>query len=133
MVTNSFVDRAEIDDLALRVRGEVLQPGDPAYEDARNGAETWPTVIIRCVDPEDIIAAVNFARESGQTLSFRYGRETADEPVIDQGIVIDLSSLRPSDRRQEQQRSRDDGAVVADAPFGAAASLWSQQRVRPQV
>ena len=49
------------------VRGDVIEPGDSGYDEARalyNAMiDKRPALIARCADVADVIAAVNFARE----------------------------------------------------------------------
>ncbi len=53
--------------LTSNVRCEVILPGKAAYEAERkvwNGTfDRYPAVIVRCVDADDVRAAINFARE----------------------------------------------------------------------
>ena len=85
--------------LALNVRGELILPGDPAYEAARrvwNGAsDRHPALIVRCADVEDVIAAITFAREQGMAVSVRSGGHSmAGYGTNDGGMVIDLSDMK---------------------------------------
>ena len=58
----------EITTLAVALRGEVLTPDKPGYDQARivwNGAiDKRPAVIARCAGVADVIDAVNFARRT---------------------------------------------------------------------
>ena len=72
---------------------------DPAYDDARhvwNGLiDRSPTLIIRPTGTADVVEAVNFAREHHLLLSVRGGgHNVAGNAVNDDGVVIDLSSMR---------------------------------------
>lgn len=85
--------------LALSLRGELILPGDPAYEAARgvwNGAsDCHPAVIVRCADVEDVIAAINFAREQALAVSVRSGGHSmAGYGTNEGGMVIDLSGMK---------------------------------------
>jgi FAD/FMN-containing dehydrogenase len=80
-------------------RGELIEPGDPGYDEARavyNGMiDRRPRLIARCADVADVIAAVDLARESGTTLAVRGGGHNAGGlGVWDDAIVIDLSGRR---------------------------------------
>src|SRR5215207_5028760 len=82
-----------------RLRGTFIRPGDADYDAARavwNGMiDRRPAVIVRPADSNDVIAAVNLARESGLPLAVRGGgHNAAGLAVCDGGIVIDLSSMR---------------------------------------
>ena len=83
----------------LYVRGKLIPPGDPAYETERqvwNGAiDCHPAVIVRCLDAEDVKAAVNFARKQKMPLSIRSGgHNVSGYGTNDNGLVIDLSSMK---------------------------------------
>ena len=66
-------DEQAVEKLSSNLRGDVVLPGDAAYETERkvwNGLyDHYPAAIVRCVDAEDVRIAVNFARELGMTLS----------------------------------------------------------------
>ena len=63
-----MLNETGIEKLQARVRGELIQRGDPSYEEARkvfNGmVDKRPALIARCAGVADVIAAVNFARET---------------------------------------------------------------------
>jgi FAD/FMN-containing dehydrogenase len=85
--------------LAERLVGEVVAPGQSAYEAARrvwNGMiDRRPAVIARCADADDVVAAVGFAAEHGLALAVRGGgHNVAGTAVVDDGLVIDLSAMR---------------------------------------
>ncbi len=64
-------------ELATRLQGELVFPGDPDYESARgvwNGAaDRHPALIVRPINVADVIMAVNFAREQGIEMAVRSG------------------------------------------------------------
>ena len=75
------------------MRGQVIAPANAAYEEARkvwNGTiDKKPGVIVRCATADDIIAAVNFGRTQGVTVSVRRGgHNVAGGALNDGGIVI---------------------------------------------
>jgi FAD/FMN-containing dehydrogenase len=83
----------------LQMRGELLTPDDPGYEQARtvyNGMiDRHPALIAACVDAADVIYAVNFARQNGLTIAVRGGGHSGPGyGTIDDGLVIDLSKMR---------------------------------------
>jgi FAD/FMN-containing dehydrogenase len=93
------IDPELIDGFAARVRGAILQPGDPDYDDARrvrNGLiDRYPALILRCSGTADVVEAVNFARDHQLLLSVRGGaHNVAGNAVNDGGLVIDLSAMR---------------------------------------
>jgi FAD/FMN-containing dehydrogenase len=97
-MTAIFVDQA-IDELQADVRGELIRPGTPAYDEVRqvrNGLiDRCPALIARCAGTADVVAAVNFAREHELLLSVRGGSHNVSGAATnDGGIVIDLSAMR---------------------------------------
>ena len=101
MVTEERIglDAGSLDDFATTVRGQVLRPGDPAYDTARtvrNGMiDRRPAALARPSGTTDVVAAVNFARERGLDLSVRGGgHNVSGAAVNDGGLMIDLSSMR---------------------------------------
>src|ERR1051326_9177187 len=82
-----------------KLKGELIQQGDPSYEKARQVynamIDRHPRLIARCADVADVIASVDFARENGIVLAVRGGgHNAAGLGVCDGGLVIDLSPIR---------------------------------------
>lgn len=79
--------------------GRIFLPEDPAYDDAR---KIWnamidrrPGMIARCSDTNDVVTAVNFARNEGLVLAIRGGgHNIAGNAVCDDGLVVDLSAMK---------------------------------------
>lgn len=97
--TKPTLDPAQVRTIVAQIHGQVILPGDPAYEDARkvwNGIiDKHPAVIIRPVDASDVIAAVSFARRTRLPLSIRGGgHNVAGHATNDGGMIIDLSLMR---------------------------------------
>lgn len=79
--------------------GEILLPHDPMYEEARKiwnaTVDKHPALIARCSSTQDVVSAVNFAREKRVLLAVRGGgHNIAGNAICDDGIVIDLSAMR---------------------------------------
>ena len=88
-----------IEEFRARLRGDVIQPGDPAYDSARkvyNGMiDRRPSHIARCLDVADVIYAVNFARDNNLLVAIRGGGHNgAGLGTCDNGLVIDLSRMK---------------------------------------
>ncbi len=88
-----------IDTWKTRFRGDLIQPGDPQYNDARsiwNGMiDRRPALIARCVGIHDVILAINLAREHGAPVAVKGGgHNVAGNAVCDGGVVIDLTPMR---------------------------------------
>jgi FAD/FMN-containing dehydrogenase len=87
------------DALADRVSGQVISPQHAEYDAARavwNGMiDKRPAVIVRCLDADDVAAAVQFAAEYDLPLAIRGGgHNVAGTALVDDGLVIDLSAMR---------------------------------------
>jgi FAD/FMN-containing dehydrogenase len=101
MTMTQHVDnqQALLSNLKGRVRGPLLQPGGPGFDEARS---VWnamidrrPAVIVRCLGVSDIVAGVNAAREHGVQLSIKGGgHNIAGLAVCDGGLMLDLSLMR---------------------------------------
>jgi FAD/FMN-containing dehydrogenase len=121
-----------VESFVSRVRGEVLSPASPGYDDARrvqNGMiDRHPALIVRCRGSVDVIEAVKLAKEHDVVLSVRGGgHNVAGNAVNDGGVVIDLSEMRAVhvDPRRRVARVQG-GATWADLDretqiFGLAA------------
>src|SRR6266550_7453901 len=97
--TTVTLEETAVQELASRMRGELLRPSDGGYEQALpvyNGMiKKSPALIARCVDIADVIAAVNFAREQKLTLAVRGGGHSGPGlGTCDDGLVIDLSDMK---------------------------------------
>jgi FAD/FMN-containing dehydrogenase len=95
----AVIDEAVLQDFAAHLCGSLIQPGDANYDEARKVfnamIDRYPRLIVRCVDAADVIAAVNFARDQGLTLSVRGGgHNVAGFAINDGGLVIDLALMK---------------------------------------
>ncbi|HET9728198.1 MAG TPA: FAD-dependent oxidoreductase, partial [Acidimicrobiia bacterium] len=95
--------------------GELIHPGDAAYDDARavfNGMiDRRPAVIARCTSAEDVVKAVALARDNALPLSvYGGGHGVTGAAVCDAGVVVDLRGLNTI--------TVDPGARVARAGAG---------------
>jgi FAD/FMN-containing dehydrogenase len=98
MTQRPIVNHEAVEHMAMALRGDLILPGDPRYDEARqvyNGMiDKHPGLIARCVDVADVIAAVNFAREQGLPLAVQGGgHHGAGLGLVDDGLVIDLSPM----------------------------------------
>ena len=88
-----------VSDLAARFSGQLLQPTDAGYDDARrvhNGLiDKRPTLIARCRNTADIVDAVNLARDNGLEVAVKGGgHNVAGRATINGGLLIDLSLVK---------------------------------------
>lgn len=95
----SKLEPHSLEDLRARLRGPLLLPGDPGYDEARSiwnaMIDRRPAVIVRCLGVADVVTCVNFARERGLTLSIKGGgHNISGLAVCDGGLMLDLSLMR---------------------------------------
>jgi FAD/FMN-containing dehydrogenase len=93
------VNEGEINNLKGALRGDLVAPEDPDYEEARrvwNGLiDKRPGLIVRCEGVADVITTVNFARDNDLQITVRGGgHNVAGTAVSEGGMVIDLSRMR---------------------------------------
>lgn len=86
-------------ELAGTFRGELLQPMDAGYEDARrvhNGlVDKRPALIARCRGVADVVEALDLTRRLGLEGAIRGGgHNVAGRATIDGGVMIDLSPMK---------------------------------------
>lgn len=82
-----------------RARGRVVLPGSADYDNARSildaGTERYPAAVLYAADVQDVILAVNVARDNKLPLAVRSGGHSqAGHSTVDGGILLDLSSLK---------------------------------------
>ena len=118
---------APFDELTAALRGEVITPADPRYDEVRavyNGMiDKRPAAIARCRDVADVLACVRFGREYDITLSVRSGGHSASGlGVWNDALVVDLSLMRSTTVDPEHRTVRvDPGATLGDLDHATAA------------
>ena len=118
--TMTKLQAGTIEQLKGGFTGEILLPGDGAYDSAR---QIWnamidkrPAIIARCATTSDVVRGVNFARDNGLLLAVRGGgHNIAGNALCDDGLVVDLSKMKaalvdPAGRRV----TIEGGATLAD-------------------
>lgn len=84
---------------ALRVSGSVIARGDAEFEAA---CAVWnalqparrPDAVVRVASPDDVVAAVRFARAEGLRIAVRSGGHSwCGAPLRDGGLLVDLGAL----------------------------------------
>ena len=106
-----------IEQFAGSLRGQLIQPTDADYEEARHVFNAMidrrPRFVVRCTDVADVIACVNFARQEGLVLSVRGGgHNVAGFGTNDDGLVIDLSRMRGIRVNPEKRTVRTEGGCT---------------------
>src|SRR5258707_13786019 len=99
MATQGVLGAATLKEFDDGVHGEMVKPGDGAYDEARsiwNGAhDARPALIARCADASDVRHAVGFARSEGLDVAVRGGSHSIPGfSTVEGGIVIDLSPMK---------------------------------------
>jgi hypothetical protein len=118
---------APFDELTAALRGELVTPADPRYDEARavyNGMiDKRPAAIARCRDVADVMACVRFAREYDVTLAVRSGgHSAAGLGVWNDALVVDLGLLRSTTVDPERRTVRvDAGATLGDLDHATGA------------
>jgi FAD/FMN-containing dehydrogenase len=112
-----MIDEAAVEQFKTSLRGELIQPGDEGYDEARkvfNGMiDKRPRMIARCADMADVISSVNFARDNEVLLAVRGGGHNgAGLGVADDALVIDLSAMRGIRVDPEAQTVRVEGGAT---------------------
>jgi hypothetical protein len=96
--TTSTIPGSAIEQLRSALRGPVVTPEDPTYDEVRrlhNGAfDPRPQVIARCVDAGDVSAAVRLARGLGVDVAVSGGGHNGAGFGSCDDLVIDLSLMR---------------------------------------
>jgi FAD/FMN-containing dehydrogenase len=91
--------QSHVQSLADKLRGNLLLPGNTAYESARhvlNGSiDKHPALIVQPTGPADISTAVDFARDNDLIVAVKCGGHSySGKSTCDGGMMIDLSTYR---------------------------------------
>lgn len=89
-------------ELRTRIQGQVLEPGDPGFEEARSlwnmRFDRRPDLIAQCSGSGDVAAAIEFARSREMQLTVKGGGHSyAAHSVAEGGLLIDLGTMRSID------------------------------------
>jgi FAD/FMN-containing dehydrogenase len=99
VIKDTVLGEATIAELKQGLRGSLVQPGDPNYDEARaiwNAAhDKRPALIVQCRGTADVMRAVDFARSQNLRVAVRGGSHSIPGfSSCDGGIVIDLGSMK---------------------------------------
>src|SRR6476646_7930650 len=92
------LSEADISAFRSTLKGHFLLPGDDGYNDARTiwnaMIDRHPAIIVQPQNVDDIVSAVNFARNNGLLLCVKGGgHNIAGNAVCEDGLMIDLSGM----------------------------------------
>ncbi|MGE0599585.1 MAG: FAD-binding oxidoreductase [Dehalococcoidia bacterium] len=124
----------------LRIKGEIILPGDEGYEASRHVhqllADKRPAVFVKVRDAADVSRSIHFARRYGLPISVRAGGHgLSGQAIVDDGLVIDMTEFNEiridADARTAWAQPGATAGEYADAaqqyglatPFGDAASV----------
>jgi len=123
-----------IDAISGGVAGQVIRPADPEYDVARRiwnaSVDKHPGLIVRCAGAADVVQAVKFARANDILVSIRGGgHNVAGRALSDDGLVIDLSSMRAVFVDPAKSTARVQGGATLVTWIGKLMPLaWQFQR-----
>lgn len=91
-----------LDELRFRLHGGLYEPGDAQYDDActlfNSMIERRPRYVAGCAAPDDVIAALAFARGQGLEVAVRGGgHSVTGASLCDDGLVLDLRAMSDVD------------------------------------
>jgi FAD/FMN-containing dehydrogenase len=110
-------DMLDLRELRRSVSGAVLDSTDDGYEAARRcfnaAVDRRPAVIVRCGSSSDVASAFHFARVHSLEVAVRGGgHNPAGHCAVDDGLVIDLSSMRRVDVDADAATARASGGAT---------------------
>ncbi|MGW0731077.1 FAD-binding oxidoreductase [Streptomyces sp. NPDC002851] len=99
MTTGITISESGLDTLREALRGQVIAPQDPGYDEARSiynaMIDRHPAAIAQCADAGDVKATIAFAQDTGLELAVRGGGHSGPGLcVLDDSLVLDLSPQR---------------------------------------
>jgi FAD/FMN-containing dehydrogenase len=98
-INSTSVEQSTITELRKRLTGKVLTQGDNGYNDARalwnSMIDRKPTYIVQCSKTQDVVTAIEFARQRKMIVSVKGGgHNVAGNAACDNGVMIDLSQMK---------------------------------------
>jgi FAD/FMN-containing dehydrogenase len=116
-----------IDELRAALRGRVITPDEPDYDEARTivygGFDRRPAAIARVADAQDAARVVLSAREHGLDLAVRGGgHSVAGHSTVEAGVVLDLRDLDAIEIDREGRTAWAGGGATTGAYTQAAGA-----------
>jgi FAD/FMN-containing dehydrogenase len=114
-MTSSLADA--VLELASKFSGQLLQPTDAGYEEARkvhNGlVDKRPALIARCRGVADVVDAVKLAQQLNLEVAVRGGgHNVAGRATVDGGLMIDLAPMKGVHVDPHARTARAQGGVT---------------------
>ena len=108
---------AAVTELAPSFAGQLIQPGDSTFDQARqvhNGyVDKRPGVIARCLGSADVVDALALARKLGLEVAVRGGgHNVGGRGTIDSGLLIDLSLMKGLHVDPKAKTARAEGGTL---------------------
>src|SRR4051812_30605783 len=102
VMTGTILDESTIPVIRGRFVGDLLEPGDDGYDEARTVFNAMidrrPRLIVRCTGAADVVAGILLAREAGLPLAVKGGGHGVNgHAVCDDGIMLHLSMTTRND------------------------------------
>ena len=114
------LSESDVSGLRSNLKGRLLLPGDDGYDSARTiwnaMIDRHPAAIVQPDNVDDIVSAVNFARENELLLCVRGGgHNIAGNAVCEGGLMIDLSGMKTVTIDKKRRVAQvGPGALLAD-------------------
>jgi len=112
------IESAAVAELADSLHGSLFLQADEGYDTAKqvwNGMfdHKQPAVVVQCTAVDDVVSAVNFARERDLLLSVKCGGHSfPGKSTSDGGMMIDLSQMHSTDVDTGAMTIRADGGCL---------------------
>lgn len=112
------IESAAVSELAGSLDGRLFLQSDEGYAAAKrvwNGMfdNKQPAMVVQCANTDDVVKAINFARERGLLVSVKGGGHSfPGKSTSDGGMMIDLSNLYSVDVDPDAKSARVDGGAL---------------------
>jgi hypothetical protein len=119
-------NEAHVRGLRARVSGEIVRPGDPGWDAARQAwnlaVDQRPFAVALVESPEDVIAVVEFARHHGLRIAPQStGHGASSLAGLEEAILVKVERMRRVEIDTAARRARiEAGAIWADVVQPAA-------------
>ena len=112
----TIVTDTAVAELRLRLGGDLFEPGSKGYDDAcslfNSMIEKRPALVARCSAPDDVVAALAFARERDMRVTVRAGgHSVSGASLCDGGLVLDVRGMADVDVDPERRIVRVGGGA----------------------